>query len=231
MLNNFFNNIFSYTSETISLQGVLSTFIVALVLGFIIAITYYKTQGKTGYQRNFVITLIMLPVILSVIVLFIGNNIARAFSLSGTLAIVRYRSAPGDPKDIGFVFFATAAGLSCGVGLYGYGLIFVILLCAVLFIIEKIKFATPSKSKKLLKVTVPENLNFQDEFNNILSEYTVSFEQVKIKTTELGSLFEVVYNITVDIEFNQLEMINKIRCVNGNLSIILNDLPYTGVNL
>ena len=103
--------------------------------------------------------------------------------------------------------------------------------CAVLFIIEKIKFATPSKSKKLLKVTVPENLNFQDEFNNILSEYTVSFEQVKIKTTELGSLFEVVYNITVDIEFNQLEMINKIRCVNGNLSIILNDLPYTGVNL
>ena len=74
-------------------------------------------------------------------------------------------------------------------------------------------------------------MNFQDEFNKILAEYTLSFEQVKIKTTELGSLFEVVYNITVDKDFNQLEMINKIRCVNGNLSIILNDLPYIGINL
>lgn len=77
--------------------------LVALCFGAVIALTYYITQ-KESYQRSLAITLLMLPIILSVIIVFIGSNIARAFSLAGTLSIIRFRSAPGDPKDIGFIF-------------------------------------------------------------------------------------------------------------------------------
>ena len=152
----------------------LVTMLVSLLFGAIIAATYYKTTDYVSFQRSMAVTLMMLPVILSVIIVFIGSNIARAFSLAGTLSIIRFRSAPGDPKDIGYIFFDIAAGLACGVGLYGYGAVFVILLCAVMLIIEKLNLFERKTISKRLKITVPENLNFDGAFEDILKKYTES---------------------------------------------------------
>lgn len=231
MPDNILNKILINVSSDITLWGMFLNFAVALLLGIIIGITYIITQQKQGYQKSYVITLVMLPIILSVIILFIGSNIARAFSLSGTLAIIRYRSVPGDPKDIGYVFFATGAGLACGVGFYGYGVVFVVLLSIVLVVLEKTNFAVPKKSRKILKITVPEDLNYQKQFNEVLKKYTSSYEKIKVKTTELGSLFELVYNVTIPDNTDEFEMINELRCLNGNLSIILTDAPYLSVNM
>lgn len=217
----FFNELLVNTSADLTFIKSLITMVVALILGGGIAFTYYKTQSEEYYQRSLAITLCMLPIILSVIILFIGSNIARAFSLAGTLSIIRFRSAPGDAKDIGFIFFDIAAGLACGVGLYAYGALFVIVLCVVIILIEKFKTFEKNTTNKTLKILIPENLNYEGVFDEILNTYTKKHTLTKIKTTDLGSLFELCYNVEMSDGVNEQEFINELRCRNGNLSIIL----------
>lgn len=219
-MDNLFNNILANVSQDITIGSAIITMVAAVVFGLVIGFTYYKTQ-EDNYQRSMAITLLMLPVILSVIILFVGSNIARAFSLAGTLSIIRFRSAPGDPKDIGFIFFDIAAGLACGVGLYGYGAVFVALLCAIMLFSEKYKIFEKKSVQKTLKITIPENLNYQGAFDEILKKYTKSYTLTKIKTTDLGSLFELCYNVIMQNDENEQEFINELRCRNGNLNIIL----------
>lgn len=218
-MDNIFNNILVNTTSDITVITSVITIVVALLFGGIIAFTYQKTQEE--YQRSMAVTLLMLPVILSVIIVFIGSNIARAFSLAGTLSIIRFRSAPGDPKDIGFIFFDIAAGLACGVGLYGYGALFVIILCVVLILTEKFNLFEKKTVQKTLKITIPENLNYQGAFDEILKKYTKKYTLTKIKTTDLGSLFELCYSVVMINDCDEQEFINEIRCRNGNLNIIL----------
>lgn len=219
-MNNLLNGILTNTSSDLTFASAIITMVVALIFGGAIGFTYYKTQEEY-YQRSMAVTLLMLPVILSVIILFIGSNIARAFSLAGTLSIIRFRSAPGDPKDIGFIFFDIAAGLACGVGLFGYGAIFVAILCIIMILAEKFNFFEKKVIQKTLKITIPENLNYQGAFDEILKKYTKKYTLTKIKTTDLGSLFELNYNIVMLNNGNEQEFINELRCRNGNLNIIL----------
>ena len=219
-MDKLFNNILTNVSAEMTVGTAVLTMLIAVVFGAIIGFTYYKTQEE-NYQRSMAVTLLMLPIILSVIILFVGSNIARAFSLAGTLSIIRFRSAPGDPKDIGFIFFDIAAGLACGVGLYGYGAIFVILLCVVMIIAEKFRFFEKKEIQKTLKITIPENLNYQGAFDEVLGKYTKKYSLTKIQTTDLGSLFELCYTVTMKKDEDEQEFINELRCRNGNLNIIL----------
>ena len=219
-MDNLFNVILSNVSADITVGGAVITMLVAIVFGAVIGLTYYKTQEE-NYQRSMAITLLMLPIILSVIIMFVGSNIARAFSLAGTLSIIRFRSAPGDPKDIGFIFFDIAAGLACGVGLYGYGAIFVVLLCVVMILTEKFGLFEKKSVEKTLRITIPESLNYQGAFDEILKKYTKKYTLTRIKTTDLGSLFELNYNVIMLHDEDEQEFINELRCRNGNLNIIL----------
>ena len=194
-------------------------------MGGVIAFTYYKTQDEESYQRSLAVTLCMLPVILSVIIIFIGSNVARAFSLAGTLSIIRFRSAPGDAKDIGYIFFDIADGVACGVGLYGLGILFVVVLCIVLVLMGKFGVFKSKYTQKILKIMIPEDLNYQGAFDDILEKYTKKYSLAKIQTTDLGSLFEIVYNVSVSDDRNEQEFLNELRCRNGNLSIILTMAP------
>ncbi len=224
-MDNLFNTILADTSGSISLISALITMAAALLLGGVIAFTYYKTQSEENFQRSMAVTLLMLPMILSVIILFIGSNIARAFSLAGTLSIIRFRSAPGDPKDIGFIFFDIAAGLACGVGLYGYGAVFVLVLCAVIAASEKFGWFERRYMRKRLKITIPEDLNYGEVFDDILNKYTQRYSLEKIRTTDLGSLFELSYGVVIKNDVNEQEFINELRCRNGNLNIQLASEP------
>lgn len=225
-MNNLFNNILVNAAIDISIGSAIITMIIAVLFGVAIAFTYYKTQ-RENYQRSMAVTLLMLPIILSVIIIFVGSNIARAFSLAGTLSIIRFRSAPGDPKDIGFIFFDIAAGLACGVGLYGYGAIFVLLLCIIIIFIEKFRIFENKAVQKNLKITIPENLNYQGAFDEILKKYTKQYALTRIKTTDLGSLFELCYTVEMQNDNDEQEFINELRCRNGNLNIILAMAPTT----
>lgn len=168
----------STTGESFSLVNTLSIILSSIILGLVISLVYIKTNKKTGYSANFPITLIMLPVIIAIIILLVGNNIATAFSLAGAFSIIRFRSAPGDPKDIAYVFFTLAVGLTCGMGYIGYAIIFTIILCALMVILDLTKFGMSKTKIVQLKITVPEDLNYEDAFDEILSKYTNSFRSL-----------------------------------------------------
>jgi len=139
------------------------------------------------------LTIVILPAVISVIILLVGSNIARAFSLAGAFSIIRFRSVPGDPKDIAYVLFALAAGLACGMGYLTFGFLFTLVVCLVMLILNAIKFGQGKTTGKLLKVMIPENLDYENALEDVLNQYTVSHDLVKVKTTDLGSLYELVY--------------------------------------
>lgn len=193
----------------------------ALIFGFVISLSYLKTNRTITSQHGFALTLIMLPVILAIIILFVGNDVARAFSLAGTASIIRFRSAPGEPKDIGFIFFALAAGLSCGVGMYLAGAVFTVFLSMVVIFLDRIRFGQKKNPPQTLKITVPEDLNYKDAFTDILEDHTEQYALKRVKTTDLGSLFEVNYQVVLNEDADEKSFLDELRCRNGNLSIIL----------
>ncbi|MBD3917456.1 DUF4956 domain-containing protein [Paenibacillus sp. PR3] len=220
------DSLFSTTAASVtelSLGDALLTLFLSFALGGMISFTYMKTQAT--YTQNFALTMIVLPTIVAIIILLIGSNIARAFSLAGAFSIIRFRSAPGDPKDIAFVLFTMAAGLACGVGAYGYAVLFTVVLCLLMFFLKAIRFGAKTSTQKLLKVTIPENLNYERTFDEIFNIFSVKYELKKVKTTELGSLYELVYAITIDPDTDQKEFLDAIRVRNGNLDISLTMTP------
>jgi hypothetical protein len=219
------DSLFSTTATVteLSFSDAILTLLLSFALGAMISFTYMKTQ--TVYTQSFALTMIVLPTIVAIIILLIGSNIARAFSLAGAFSIIRFRSAPGDPKDIAFVLFTMASGLACGVGAYGYAVLFTIILCLLMFLLKAVKFGSKSSTQKLLKVTIPENLSYEEAFAEVFNVFNVQYELRKVRTTELGSLYELVYAVTIDPSTNQKELLDAIRCRNGNLDISLTMTP------
>ncbi|WP_040950872.1 DUF4956 domain-containing protein [Gorillibacterium massiliense] len=221
MMDSLFSTVAASTDLTFGSAVV--TILVAIALGAVISFTYMKTQP--AFTQGFTLTMIVLPAIIAIIILMIGSNIARAFSLAGAFSIIRFRSAPGDPKDIAFVLFTMAAGLACGVGAFGYAVLFTVILCLLMFFLKTIKFGAQKAAQKTLKVTIPENLGYEEAFDEIFKTFNVQYDLKKVKTTELGSLYELVYLVSLDHLTNQKEFLDAIRCRNGNLDISLTMTP------
>ena len=202
----------SSTSDTITLAGTLAVIGTSLVLGLFISLVYMLTHKKEGYSAGFTTALIMLPAIISIIILLVGNNVARAFSLAGAFSLIRFRSAPGDPKDIAYIFFTLGVGLACGMGYIGYAVLFAIILCVVMIILDMVDFAKPKNSTMVLKITVPENLNFQGLFDDVLSKYSSTWSLKSVKTSDFGTLFELSYYVSLKDQVNQKELLDELRC-------------------
>jgi hypothetical protein len=211
----------SSVSDTLSLTKTLLILASALGIGFIISQVYITTHKKEGYIPSFPVTLIMLPAIIAIIILLIGDNIARAFSLAGAFSLIRFRSAPGDPKDIAYVFFTLAVGLACGMGYVAYAALFAVILGLVMFIMYKIDYASLPHTEMVLKITVPENLNYQSLFDDILNKYTNGWRMRRVKTTDFGSLFNIDYRLEMKKDCSQKDFLDELRCRNGNLDISL----------
>ncbi|WP_145333702.1 DUF4956 domain-containing protein [Paenibacillus xylanexedens] len=212
--------------STLSFSSAVITIGLAILLGLIISLTYMKTN-QTTYSQSFTLTMVVLPVIVAIIILLIGSNIARAFSLAGAFSIIRFRSAPGDPKDISYVLFTMASGLACGVGAFGYAILFTIILCVLMFVLSRFNFGGKKSQQKTLKITIPENLSYEEALNEVFHTFKVPFDLKKIRTTELGSLYELVYNVTIHESVNQKQFLDAIRTRNGNLDISLTMSPTT----
>ena len=224
MLDTLMQTLTTTEESAVTNLELMAAILAALAMGFAISICFLINNKSAMTRRSFAVTLVMLPVILAVIILFVGSNIARAFSLAGVLSIIRFRSAPGDPKDIGYIFFATGAGVAAGVGMYIGGGIFVAILSIVLTLMEAFHFGG-IKTVKTLKITLPENMDYGSAFENVLKHYTKKYLLKKVRTTDLGSLFEVSYQVVLDDKVNEKEFLDELRCCNGNLSITLDMRP------
>jgi len=194
---------------------------VALILGLVIGVAYMFACKKEGYGKNFIVGLVLLPAIVSVVILLIGSNVARAFSMAGAFALVRFRSAPGNAKDISVVFFAMAAGLACGLGYVTFAAVFAVVLAAVLLALSATGFAESDKGVKQLKVVIPENLNYTNVFDEVFEKYVSKAELKKVKTTNMGTMFELTYNVAVKKDADEKAFIDALRVRNGNLNIML----------
>ena len=213
-------------NEPLSLGKVVVYILAAAVLGFLISLCYMFNNRKRGWQQSFILTQIMLPPIIAIIILLVGNSAARALSLAGAFSLIRFRSAAGDPKDISYVFFTLAIGLACGIGYVAYALLFTVLLCAIMIVLENINYAAPKKTNISLKITVPEDLNYQNLYDDILNTYTTRWTLKRVRTSDFGSLFELLYDINIKNDCDQKTFIDLLRQRNGNLPVQLTLREY-----
>ncbi len=198
---------------------------VALLIGFLISLVYIFCHRKEGYSQSYVFTIIMLPTIVSLILLLI-NTTAGALSLAGAFTLVRFRSVPGDPKDIAYIFFAMAAGTACGIGYIGFAIMFFIVLGAIMVILSELNFGGCKTRHMTLKITIPENLDYQGVFDPVLSKYTRFHKLRRVKTTNFGTLFELIYSVDVAENIDQKKFIDELRALNGNMTINLVFFKY-----
>lgn len=207
--------------EDLSVTGVLSTLIPAIIIGFIISLVYLFTHKKEGYSQAFCAALILLAPIVGMVILVIGNNVATAFSLAGAFALVRFRSAPGDPKDIAYVFMSVTMGLTCGLGYWIWAALATAILCVVILLLYFTNFAGKKGEQYLLKITVPETLNYVGAFDEALGKYCRSYKLSRVKSVDFGALFELSFDVTLKDDKQMRQMIDDIRAMNGNLKIML----------
>jgi hypothetical protein len=216
-----FESLFTITSTTITVSDTLLMLLFGLISGIIISFTYMKTYPEGNYSQNFALTMVLLPLVISLIIMLIGSDIAAAFSLAGAFSIIRFRSAPGEPKDIAYVLFAMSSGLAAGVGAGYYTVLFALFLCIIMFILSKLNYAKPKHQKSLLKITIPEDLAYQEEFQEVFDAYQIQSRLTQIKNTSLGSLYQLFYEVELHSTIDIQQFINDLRIKNSNLNITL----------
>ncbi len=197
----------------------------ALLLGFIAALLYTFTQKRVGGSTSLSVTLLIVPPIIALIVMLIQNNLARAFTLAGALSLIRYRSEPASPRDIAYVLFSLAIGIACGIGYVAYAAIFTVIFCVVLLAVSFTGFGGLGRDTLLLKILIPESLNFEGVYDDLLNQYASNWKLRRVQTTDFGTVFELIYVIRLKKGVSKKEFMDKIRCKNGNLNVTLNLMP------
>ena len=155
----------SSTDAEISITTALISIVAAVILGLIISLIYIFSDKSKKYSTNFAITLVILPAVVTIVIMLVGSNIARAFSLAGAFALVRFRSVPGDSKDIASVFFAMAVGLATGMGYLGFAFAATGIIGIIYLVLMRSGYAVTKRSDKELKITIPEDIIKQLIFN------------------------------------------------------------------
>ncbi len=231
MLDTFFKGIFD-TSQTsvISPGDFLLCVGCALLCGAVLTACYIF---KTRYTRSFAATLAMLPAIVAVVIMMVNGNIGAGVAVAGAFSLVRFRSVAGTAREIGAIFLAMGTGLVAGMGYLGYALLVSLLLGGVSLAYNLIGIGARQKTAKhkTLRITIPEDLDYTGVFDVILAEYTSDYELVKVKTTNMGSLFRLTYNVTVKDSAKEKELIDKLRIRNGNLEITVSNQETTVTEL
>ena len=219
MLDSVFANILDSTvTSTLTIGNFLIAVVSALVLGLIMALAY---MYRSDYSKGFVVTIATIPAIVAVIIMMVSGSLGAGLAVAGAFSLIRFRSAPGTAKEISAVFLAMAAGLACGMGYPGFGALFTLIMCVVNILYAVSGFGGRKKieNRKTLSVTVPEDLNYGDIFDDIMEKYTSEWKMTKVKTTNLGSLNKLTYDIVLKEAKTEKAMIDEIRTRNGNLEV------------
>ncbi len=218
MLNQLFQGIFSTTTSSIYITQFLICIAVALCIGIFFAFVY---RYKSRCTQSFVITLALLPAIVCVVIMMVNGNVGAGVAVAGAFSLVRFRSIPGTAKEIGMIFLAMGAGLVCGMGYLAYAILFSVVLGIFILCLHIFGFGSSkcAFTEKILRITIPEDLNYSALFDDLLETYTSAYELISVKTTNMGSLFKLQYNITLKDLKKEKEFIDELRCRNGNLEI------------
>lgn len=219
-----FKSIFDNTTTTTSIpvDGFFICLAVALALGAILAVGY---TVKSRYTKSFAITLAILPAVVCVVIMLVNGNIGAGVAVAGAFSLVRFRSAPGSAKEIVAIFIAMCVGLLVGMGYIAFAVIFTVIMAVILLVLNILKIWNKKTlpKEKTLRITIPEDLNYTEVFEDVFKEYTQSWESVSVKTTNMGSMYKLKYNIVLKDIKKEKEFIDELRCRNGNLEIMLSN--------
>ena len=189
----------------------------ALFLGLIIALVY-MSEGK--YTKNFTVSLVILPALIQAIIAMVNGNLGTSVAVLGAFSLVRFRSIPGNSKDISYIVFAMAVGLATGVGSIGFAVLMTVVIGTTLFILFKTRFGEKKAIDKALKVTIAENIDYTTIFDDLFAQYTSKTSLEYVKTTNLGSMYELHYMVVLKDIQEEKQFIDELRCRNGNLPIV-----------
>lgn len=197
-----------------------STFLLCTAVSLILGLA---TAGLAMYRsrstHSFLVTLAILPAVVQLVIMLVNGNVGAGVAVAGTFSLVRFRSAPGTAKEIGVIFLAMAIGLATGMGYLALAACFFVIVAAVLLLLTRLNFGGHDAAARILKITIPENLDYDGLFDDLFSKYTTSHTLEKVKTSNMGTLYELQYRVTFSSGDIPKEFLDALRCRNGNLNI------------
>jgi uncharacterized membrane protein YhiD involved in acid resistance len=213
----------SIITTTFSIGVFLICIATALVLGGLLGWVHsrYNTSSK-----GFVVTIAMLPAIVTMVIMLVNGNLGTGVAVMGAFSLVRFRSVPGSAKEISSIFMAMAVGLAAGTGYIAVAFIFVLIVGGVSILYNTTSFGEPMQKEKELKITIPEGLNYTNIFEDIFTKYTKKHELIRAKTTNMGSMYKLDYHISMKNPDEEKNLIDELRCRNGNLEISCGRVTY-----
>ena len=206
------------STGTLQIQSVLICWTVAVVLGLIIAYVHKKT---TKHTTNFLLSLTVLPLLVQIVIMMVNGNLGTSVAVLGAFSLIRFRSLPGNSKEIVSIFWAMAIGLAIGMGQVLFAVVVTIFVAIIILIMNKINFGEKTQGERKLKVVIPESLDYTNIFDDIFDKYLEKSELEKVKTTNMGSMFEIAYLIEMKKNANEKEFMDDIRTRNGNLTVMI----------
>lgn len=213
-----FTSILNETVSTLTLSSGIMCTVVSIVLGLWIAMVY-KWQGNASH--NFVITLTLMPALVQFVIMMVNGNLGAGVAVLGAFSLVRFRSVPGSSREIIAIFFAMAIGLASGMGYLTFACFMALVIGFLSLALYKSSLGTSKYLEKDLRIMIPEDLDYTEIFDDIFTSYLSEVELIRVKTVNLGSMFEVYYQVTIKENVNEKKMIDELRCRNGNLCVIV----------
>ena len=211
-----FTSIFTGTSSGLQLLSVLTAFGISLLCGLTIALIYRSAFRPSA---NLLMSVVVLPLIVTGVILMVNGSLGVGVAIAGSFSLVRFRSLPGKASDIAVVFLAMAAGLACGTGYVTFAVVMTLTAGLCLWLVSRLPFLQNDPAERILKVTIPEDLDSAGLFTDILNQYTVSWHQEGLKTVNLGAMYQITYRVCLKSGEKEKEMLDQIRVRNGNLTV------------
>ncbi|MBR4470181.1 MAG: DUF4956 domain-containing protein [Erysipelotrichaceae bacterium] len=220
-MTNIFSSIFT---GSLTLGQFALAIVASMFMGLILSMVF---MYRNTYTKSFISALVLIPAVETVVIMLVNDNLGAGLSVAGSFALIRFRSVKGNAKELAAVFIAMTIGIICGTGYVALAGVFTLLLCAVMLGLNMTDFGKASENERYLKITIPESLNYDEAFDDLLNSYTSKWELDTIKTLNLGSLFRLEYNITMKDVSKIKEMIDELRTRNGNLEIMCGRMPVS----
>lgn len=194
----------------------------SLLLGLVSALVY---MFRNTYTKGFVLSLVLLPAVVQTVILLVSGNLGAGVAVAGTFSLVRFRSVPGGAREIAAVFTAVAIGLATGMGYIGVALLLAAAIGGASLFLVTLRFGDQDANNRRLRITMPEDLDYNEVFNDVFAEFATHVELKKVRTTNLGSMFELQYEVTLRDAAQEKRFIDELRVRNGNLNILLSRTP------
>lgn len=214
-----FNSIFDTSTAGMEVSTALIAAGAALLMGLVLALAHKFTARNT--TKGFLTTLTILPVLVMAVMMMINGNLGTSIAILGAFSLIRFRSVRGDAKNLLSVFFAMMIGLSCGMGHVLFGAVMTAIGVVAMLFFAYTPFLEPNRKEKVLKIVIPEDMDYTDAFSDVFSKYLSRAELVTAKTVNMGSLYDLTYNVRIKSGVKEKEMLDAIRTKNCNLKVSL----------